>query len=391
MTMPRVLRIILIIFLIAMLVWGIGLIFLPELSFGLFSREVIKEAATELPPPQVVAQQYTRTPTRTYTPEPTLTSTVTPDATFTPTISLTPTITETPTATLTPTSTPDPYIDYYIDSLAERTYGGGVIQDVGNLNSVGNFTRKLFKYRSEGLEMYGFINVPSGDGPFPVIVMLHGYVDPEEYTTLGYTTRYADALAEAGYIVVHPNLRGYAPSTTSDNPLGIGDTVDVLNLISLLRNQAGNSGFLQKADMDRLGLWGHSMGGGIVMRILILDPDIDAALLYASINADEEINLTHFEGDGRGNMGISMPIGALERISPLGQLDRINAPVSIYHGEADEVVPVEWSRDLCNQLDDLDINVQCTTYPNQQHTFQNSGDTRFISSMIEFFDAYLLE
>lgn len=266
-----------------------------------------------------------------------------------------------------------------------------MIQDAGNLNSAGNFTRKLFKYRSEGLYMYGFINIPPGEGPFPVIVMLHGYVEPEEYTTLDYSTRYADALTEAGYIVVHPNLRGYAPSALVDNTLGIGDSVDVLNLISLLRSQAGSSGFLQNADMGRLGLWGHSMGGGIVMRVLVLDPDVDAALLYASINADEELNLTHFEDDGRGNMGISMPIGVLERISPLGWLENITAPVGIYHGKADDVVPVEWSEELCSRLENLNVQVQCTTYPEQQHTFQNSGDTRFISSMIEFFDSYLMK
>lgn len=391
--MSRILRILIVGLLMVLLVWGLSLVFLPQASSGLISAFYslfnLAKTTDELPQPQIVNQKYTSTFTQTNTHEPTLTVTPTPEITLTPTISLTPTITQTPTATLSPTPTEDPYFKYYIESLAARTYGGGVIQDVGNLNSAGDFARKLFKYRSEGLDMYGFINIPPGDGPFPVVVMLHGYVEPEEYTTLGYTTRYADAMTEAGYLVVHPNLRGYAPSATAENTLGIGDTIDVMNLLSLLRNQAGTSGFLQKADMDHLGLWGHSMGGGIVMRALILDPGIDAALLYASINADEEINLNHFEDDGRGIMGVSMPIGALERISPLGQLDSISAPVSIYHGEADAVVPVDWSRELCDLLDGLDVKVECTIYPNQEHTFQNNGDTRFIISMIEFFNSYL--
>ena len=112
--------------------------------------------------------------------------------------------------------------------------------------------------------MFGFINIPKGEGPFPVIFMFHGHVDPKEYATLDYSVRYADALAEAGYIVLHPNLRGYAPSPPANNSLGIGDTVDALNLIALVRQQAGSDGLLKSADKERIGLWGHSMGGGIV-------------------------------------------------------------------------------------------------------------------------------
>ena len=43
--------------------------------------------------------------------------------------------------------------------------------------------------------IYGFMNVPNADGPHPVIIALHGYIDPAIYQTLDYTTRYADALA----------------------------------------------------------------------------------------------------------------------------------------------------------------------------------------------------
>ena len=345
------------------------------------------EQATELPQPQVASDRYTLTPTITSTPKPTLTPT--PTLSPTPTDIFTPTPSNTPTISPTPTATPNPYLDYFIDTLTERTYGGGVIQDAGNLNSVGAFTRKLFKYRSEGLTMYGFINIPDGAGPFPVVVMLHGYVPPEEYTTLDYSTRYADALAEAGFVVVHPNLRGYAPSATAENFLGIGDTVDVLNLISLLRSQAGSAGLLRKADANSIGLWGHSMGGGIVLRVMVIDPDIDAGLLYASVNANEVVNLAHFDDDGRGNEKIKVSADDLAPISPINYLERIKTPLSIYHGGADSVVPVEWSEDLCQRLQELGVDVDCEYYPSQPHTFQNSGDTRFIASMTAFFKEHL--
>ena len=310
--------------------------------------------------------------------------TVTPIPTFTPTVTPTPKFTTTPLPTITPT--PNPYVSYTMDALSARSYGGGVIQAEGTLTNGGSFTRYVFKYRSEGLELYGFLNVPDGEGPFPVVVLLHGSIDPAEYSMLDYSTRYADALTEAGYIVLHPNLRGYGASDDGYNPVGIGDTIDTLNLLELIRTQAGTAGPLEKADGERIGIWGHSMGGGIVLRVLEIDPDIDAAILYASINADEKINLDYFDtDDGRGNPAIQTTDEVLRSLSASTYLDRISAPLSIHHGEDDKVVPLEWSDQLCSDLGTLQKEVYCFFYEGQPHTFQNSGDTLFIQRMIDFF------
>jgi dipeptidyl aminopeptidase/acylaminoacyl peptidase len=214
-------------------------------------------------------------------------------------------------------------------------------------------------------------------------------VNPAEFSTLDYSVRYADALVAAGYIAIHPNLRGYGPSENGENILGIGDTIDVLTLIALVRQQAGSDGLLKTADSSRIGLWGHSMGGGIVMRALIVDQDIRAGLLYASVNADETINLSHFEKDGRGNTKIDAPRGILNLLSPKDYLDRIAAPLSIHHGGEDEVVPISWSRNLCAALEAMGKSVECREYPDQPHTFKNDGDGQFIRAMVEFYDQHL--
>jgi uncharacterized protein len=312
--------------------------------------------------------------------------------TSTPTITMTPTVTATiaPTATpnrvITLTPTPQPFRDLYIASLMDRNYGGGVLEDAGNLNSTEGFTRKLFRYRSDGLDLYGFINIPAGEGPFPVIVLVHGYIDPAEFSTLDYSVRYADALVKAGYITIHPNLRGYGPSDSGKNVLGTGDAIDVLNLVGLVRQQAGSEGLLKTADAERIGMWGHSMGGAVVMRALIVDKDIRAGLLYASINVDEAINLVHFEKDGRGNEKTEAMPETLKLLSPINYLKQITVPIGIFHGGEDEVVPARWSRELCTALEEMGKTVVCREYPDQPHTFQNEGDTQFIREMIAFFD-----
>lgn len=286
-------------------------------------------------------------------------------------------------ATLTPTI--DPYKDLYISSLKNRGYGGGVLQNEGLISQETGFQRFQFKYRSEGLNLYGFIDVPDGKGPYPVVILLHGAVDFSAYQTVDYTRRYADALAEKGFITINPNLRGYAPSQDGNNEFGVGDTIDVLNLISLIRSQAGISGLLENANATRIGVWGHSMGGGIVLRLLIVDLRIRAGLLYSSVNADEALNLAHFGNDGRRETKIKIPSSILKLISPSNYLQEIQVTVSIHHGAEDSVVPVKWSQDLCMQLKEMGKNVECYLYPQQPHTFQNSGDNQFISRMVDFF------
>jgi dipeptidyl aminopeptidase/acylaminoacyl peptidase len=236
------------------------------------------------------------------------------------------------------------------------------------------------------------MNVPHGEGPFPVVLVLHGYINPARYRLLPYTTRYADALARAGYLTIHPNFRNYPPSDEGPNPFRVGYAVDVLNLIALIRQQGGEPGPLQQANPDAIGLWGHSMGGGIALRVITVDPDVRAAVLYGSMSGDERKNFERiliWSGGERGEEELNTPEEALRRISPIFHLNRIRAAVSIHHGAADDVVPLEWSQDLCQRLQALEKPVECFTYPGQPHTFQGEGDQRFIQRVIAFFDRYL--
>ena len=116
----------------------------------------------------------TSTPTHTPTSLPTETPTATPTATT--------------TSTPTSTPTPDPFAEFTVDGLTARTYGEGELQVEEVLNVTNAFTRTLITYPSDGLTIYGFMNVPKGEGPFPVVLVLHGYVDPARYNTLTYTT-----------------------------------------------------------------------------------------------------------------------------------------------------------------------------------------------------------
>ncbi|WP_376788504.1 alpha/beta fold hydrolase [Thermoflexus sp.] len=293
----------------------------------------------------------------------------------------------TTTAQPLPTPTPDPYADLTIEALRRRAYGGGSIRLERVLAVTPAFTRTLFTYPSDGLTIYGFMNIPQGKGPFPVVIVLHGYVDPARYSTMAYTTRYADAFARAGFLVLHPNYRNYPPSDEGPNMFRVGYAVDVLNLIAMLPT-------LPMARADAVGLFGHSMGGGIALRVLAVNPTIRAAVLYGSMSADERRNferIFQWSGGARGREELSVPEEILRRISPAAYLEDIRTPIQIHHGAADATVPPEWSRELYERLRALGKTVEWFEYPGQPHTFPagSPADRLLLERSIAFFQKHL--
>lgn len=276
-----------------------------------------------------------------------------------------------------------------VDDLSERTYGGGRIAIEEVLERNPDFTRYLIHYPSEGLKLYGFMNVPTGKGPYPVVLVLHGYVNPATYRTLAYTTRYADAIARMGYVVLHPNYRGHPPSEgRPEGAFRVNYAIDVLNLAAIVREQSGK-GPLAKADGSRMGLWGHSMGGGIALRVAVVDPKIRAVVLYGAMSGDEAKNARRiyyvFSGQQRGLEELSTPASELAKISPINYLSRSKAGFSVHHGTADPQVPYAWSVELCQKLKALGKPAECFSYAGAGHLFRGPDDRAFLRQVRSFF------
>ncbi len=324
-----------------------------------------------------------------------------PPATFTPAIPPTPapklTLPPVPAALNTapdPSPTPQPYAGLFIADLAQRDYGGGSLEIIDTLESNDYFTRYLITYPSDGLTIYGFMNVPNEGSRFPVVIALHGYIDPAQYNTLDYTTRYADHLARAGYFVIHPNLRGFPPSDEGADAFRVGQAVDVLNLIAVIRHQSLDpTGYLRRADTDDINLWGHSMGGGVVLRVITVDnsPYIRSAILYGAMSGDERRNYERILDWSDGEVGefeLAASPQLLKAISPIYHLDRIRVPMGLHHGMADDVVPPEWSEDLCRRLQGLQHPVECYMYSGMPHTFYGASEELFMERVVAFYDRH---
>jgi dipeptidyl aminopeptidase/acylaminoacyl peptidase len=311
-----------------------------------------------------------------------VTSTVT-----TPTFTVVP-----PTPTLTLSPTPAPYEQYTIDYLRGRTYGSGAIELLETLEETDLFTRYLICYPSDGLNVYGFVNVPKGEGPFPVIIALHGLVDTKNYQTLDYTTPDLDAIAQAGYIVFHPNLRGYPPSDNGDNLFRVGMSIDGLNLMALIKSGSGPAELLSTAAADKIGLWGHSMGGNIVLRVLVVSSDVKAAVLYAPLSGEEVKNaelLADATSDPTFQMEQAILPAISQRISPLYYYSNITSPIQLHHGTADAVIPVAWSEGTCDAATTAGVQIECIYYPDERHTFSGRVTDEFYGAMLNFYETHL--
>jgi dipeptidyl aminopeptidase/acylaminoacyl peptidase len=308
-----------------------------------------------------------------------------PTATVVPTRTSAPTFTPSATATAVPSATPtisptaDPYAGLYVDDLRARSYTS-TLTVLDTIRVTAAFTRSLISYTSDGLTIYGFMNMPRGQGPFPVVLVLHGYIDPGSYDSLTYMTRYTDPLAAAGFLVIHPDYRGYGRSDAGANPFRIGYAVDVLNLIAAVEQ-------LPQAQPGALGIFGHSMGGGIGLRAITVSPQVKAALLYGSMSGDEHANFVRIaEWRADSNLPeLFAPPEAVARISPINALDHITAAVSLHHGDADLTVPPAWTADLYARLLALGKAVEYYTYPGQPHTFAGDGQTLLLERAVSFF------
>jgi len=290
-----------------------------------------------------------------------------------------PSIEPTPQATAavivqpTPSASPNPALIYSQEALANREYGQGKLTIEYPWQNEKEFTRYYITYDSDGLTIHGYVNIPKGKGPFPVVIALHGFIPASEYKTLDYSTRYADAIAQNGYIVLHPNMRNFPPS---DSPGRIRDfqagyVIDVLNLLAYVRKEAGQKDSLfENADLSRMGIWGHSLGGGVALRVINLVPEIKAAVLYGAVSQRYTSASAGFN---------------------VYDLSATNAAFSVHHGTADPTVSVTWSEQLCKQLEEAGREHECFFYDGAPHTFlrQGNDDPLFIRRTVDFFNKWL--
>lgn len=294
-----------------------------------------------------------------------------------------------------------------IEYMRSQTYPGSDITIEQTLTPGNGFNRYLASYQSEGLKIYALLLVPTGVRPvggWPVIVFNHGYIPPEQYDPTQKYIAYENAFAGAGYIVFRPSYRGNGAS--QGTPTGAyyspDYTIDDLNAIASIKKYPD-------ANPDKIGVWGHSMGGAITLRDLVINStDIKAAVIWGGVvgsyndlinnwqsrvryrPAPEDLRLRNNNRQNLMNQyGTPQSNPAFwNSIDPTAYLADITAPIQLDVGGADQEVPPDFSSTLYDKLTSLGKTAEFYSYPGSDHNI-SQGFNLAMKRTIAFFDKYL--
>jgi dipeptidyl aminopeptidase/acylaminoacyl peptidase len=295
-----------------------------------------------------------------------------------------------------------------IIAMRQKSYPGSDITIEQTLPNMPNYKQYIASYMSDGLKIYGLLTVPMGASPkngWPAIIFNHGYIPPEQYVTTERYVAYVDGFAHNGYVVFKPDYRGNGDS--EGQPEGAyyspAYTDDVLNALASIKRYSD-------VNPAKIGMWGHSMGGNITLRSLVVNTkDIKAAVIWGGVvgsyndlmfnwhravpfvKSQRELTLRN-----RGRQSLMSEYGTPEQnpsfwntIDPTAFIKDITAPVQLDAGGADEEVPVAFSQSLYEKLKATGKTTEFYTYQGADHNISGSSFNLAMQRSITFFDKYL--
>jgi dipeptidyl aminopeptidase/acylaminoacyl peptidase len=316
--------------------------------------------------------------------------------------------TQTPTATATPFEIGKEITIGYLRSLEIE---GSEITIEEELERRVVYRQYIASYVSEGNRIYGLLTVPVGDVPaggFKAIVFNHGYIPPSLYLTTERYVAYVDHLARSGFVVFKIDLRGHGSSEgqATGSYFSPGYTIDAIAALKSLQQ-------LEYVDPDGIGMWGHSMAGNLVLRAMLVEPAVQAGVIWAGAVYSYE-DFVKYGIDDNSFRPLSTPQStptqparrrsqeiydaygrpdsqsaywkAVSLTENLGLLER---PVQLHHAEDDTVVNIGYSFDLAVALQNFGKPYEYFAYDGGGHNISSPFFEQAMARTVEFFRKYL--
>jgi uncharacterized protein len=272
-----------------------------------------------------------------------------------------------------------------LDALAKQEFNGSNLKLIKKIGSANKYTKYQVSYLSEKLTISGVLYIPKGKGPFPGLVLGHGYIDPKIYINGQGMKREQNFLASNGFVVLHTDYRNHSFSSNdklSSIKFRMDYSIDVANAAMALKNSD-----LKSLDKSKISYVGRSMGGGIGFNLAVSTTDIFSAyVLYAPTSANYPQNFNKW---GRDNPARSRPIRDFvglpednpefwKGVSPENYWDRTAAPIMIHHGVEDESCSISWARSAVKGLKAAQKEVIFFEYPGEGHNLYGGWNKSMI-------------
>ncbi|OGY94078.1 MAG: hypothetical protein A2406_00305 [Candidatus Komeilibacteria bacterium RIFOXYC1_FULL_37_11] len=274
-----------------------------------------------------------------------------------------------------------------IENLRAREYLGGDFLIEEKLTNGTNYQQYIVSYQSEGLKIYGLLTIPLGNQPengWPAIIFVHGYIPPAQYSTTGNYPTYQARLARSGFVTFKPDLRGHGKSEGEPVSAHYSEkyVVDTMYAIAYLKNHP-------TVNPEQIGYWGHSNGGEIGLRTVLISSDIKAASLWAGVVGSYQDMLETYNQKipflrNATSSDLVMEYGLpsanpdfWNQLEPYNYLADINIPIQLQHGTNDDSVPIELSKRLKEELEKLDKAVEYYQYLGDDHNISTNVNIAF--------------
>ncbi len=303
------------------------------------------------------------------------------------------------------TPTPFPFSEMTIPYLRQRNYTSALGEREQISDGAASYTSYVTRYDSDGLNIRGLLTIPKGTMPekgWPAIVFVHGYIPPTLYRTKENYVSYVDSLARNGFVVFKIDLRGHDQSQGEPGGAYYSSdyVVDTLNARAAL----ASSDFVDKT---KIGLWGHSMAGNVVMRAFAARPDIPAVVIWAGAGYTYTDLLTYRISDASyrppllttprqarrqqlrdtyGEFTESSPFW--RQVAVTDYLKDLKGALEIHHAVDDMVVSVEYSRNLMKLLDETDVTHRLYEYSSGGHNISGANFPTAMQRTVEFFRSH---
>lgn len=267
---------------------------------------------------------------------------------------------------------------------AKAQYPSSALSTVQDLGASDGIKEQVVRFSVpvDGLREYGLLMLPAATPPakgYPAIILLHGYFNPDEYsTTLGYLSD-MEFYAKHGFAVIKPDLRGQGLSAghgmATSAYYSMDYNTDVMSLISALKDTS----YIDKTNIN---LWGHSMGAYLALRASVISKDIkDTILLSGPVGSLKQLYLSYVPPSDENNpqalkarQAVFVKYGTpgenavfWKNASPTTFLNQSNSIYQIHVGQLDSIVPPELSADLDLQLSRLHRTHEYYIYTNGNH------------------------